>query len=439
MTNESPEYRHAESAPEPQPAAGIRSSSWKYVLTVLITMLLTATLTISIGAIVLFGMQDKEPAESVLSLTFEDDEATRTALDKLKTVYAKVNADFYKEMTDAELLEAMTKGLADELGNRYTMYLTAEQYSQINEDMSGNYVGIGAFVALNKDGLVEITEVIAGGPAEEAGILPGDLFFEVDGTDVTAMNDTTSVVALVRGDAGTSVDIVMYRPSASKNVSFSVVRRAITTASVNSKMLTATIGYVQVKQFSAGVAENFINAVDALQAEGATDIIFDMRNNSGGYANEVISMLDYLLPEAVIASIKGRKDGKAYTTSWDSDAKMGVPANMRYAILINSMTASAAELFSGCLRDHDKALLIGEQTYGKGSGTQTFEMADGSAINLTTFLYYLPDGESIEEVGLAPDQAVTLPDEAAGKAISQLTLEQDTQLSAALKYLENLD
>ncbi len=427
---------------ENSPQSAIRPHFWKYVLTVLVTVLLTFSLTVGFGVMAWLSF-DTETSQTTdgdsLSLSFTNDEATKKALDKLKTVYGYVNNEFYKDLSDAELLEAMTRGLVNELGNRYTMYLTAEQNAQIAESMSGNYVGIGAIVGLNQDGLVEITEVIEGSPAESAGILVGDLFIEVNGKDVTGLKDTSAVAALVRGEAGTTVEIVMYRPSLSKNIKMTAARQKITSANISSKMLSANLGYVQIREFSQGVADNFIAAMEGLQAQGASHIVFDLRNNSGGLADEVIKMLDYLLPEATIAEIKGRDKGQEFSEKWTSKASSNVPDEMRYAILINGMSASASELFSGCLRDNDKAYLIGEQSFGKGSGTITFELQDGSAINLTNFLYYLPDGESIEEIGLKPDQEVSLPDEAIGQSIGRLPLELDTQLSAAIDYLEKLN
>jgi carboxyl-terminal processing protease len=332
----------------------------------------------------------------------------------------------------------MTSGLVDSLGNPYTMYLTAEKNKAIAEAMSGNYSGIGAFVGLNKDGLVEITEIIPDSPAEAVGILAGDLFVEVNGTDVSSYADITAVAVLVRGPEGTPVDLVLYRPSEKKNVSFTVTRRKITTSNISEKMLSDTVGYIMIRDFSQNVSDNFIAAMKRLQAAGARHIVFDLRNNTGGLASEVISMLDYLLPEAVIATLKGRRDGDAYSETWDSAKSVGVPDSMRYAIILNGISASASELFAGCLRDHDKARLFGEQSFGKGSGTITIDLDDGSAINLTNFLYYLPDGESIEGVGLKPDETVSLPDEAAGISISRLPPELDTQLQAAAAYLATL-
>jgi carboxyl-terminal processing protease len=414
------------------------SQAWKYVLTAVVTMLVTFALTAGAGLMVLGIMNTGSDGlfnQDRLSLSFAQDEATAQALAKLQEVYQQVKQNYYLEQSDAELLEAMTRGMVNELGNRYTMYLTAEQNQQISESMSGNYSGIGAFVGLNKDGLVEITEIIEDSPAEAAGLMVGDLFVAVDGQDVTGFNDITAVAVLVRGVEGTSVELVLYRPALGENVAVTTVRRKITTASVSHKMLDDTIGYIHVRDFSQNVAKNFIAALKDLQDKGAIHLVIDLRNNTGGLATEVIAMLDYLLPAVTLATLAGRNNGRIFEESWRSDKAMGVPETMRYAILINGISASASELFAGCLRDLGKAVLVGEQSFGKGSGTITIDLDDGSAINLTNFLYYLPGGDSIEEVGLVPDLAVTLPEEARGQSLNRLPLELDTQLGAAIKAL----
>lgn len=447
--NEQPVQPVQPMQPELMPASGARSRTriWKYILTASISVILTVVLTSGVWLIVLAGMNilpgQAEPTGSSdggrLSMSFGYDADTRKALEKLQNVFQIIDKNYVDDLTDAQMLEAMTSGLVDELGNPYTMYLTAEQNAQIEESMSGNYSGIGAFVNLNKEGLVEVTEIIENSPAEEAGVQIGDLFVSVNGTDVSDYKDITSVAVLVRGEEGTTVDLELYRPSIAGNVMITATRRKITSASVSHRMLNETIGYVQIREFSQGVAKNFIAAINDLQGQGARHIVFDLRNNTGGMASEVIEMLDFLLPKGVIASIEGREEGKPFKSEWGSDKSMGVDESMRYAILINSFTASASELFSGCLRDYDKAYLIGEQTFGKGSGTITYTLADGSAINVTNFLYYLPGGESIEGIGLAPHLEVVLPEEVQGLSINRMTLEQDTQLKAAIDYLTGLN
>ena len=435
--------------PVSQPTVGSnrrRGQVWKYILAVSISVVLTVVLTSGIWLLVLTGMKmmpwQKEPVETNdnnrLSMSFNFDANTEKALDKLQSVFEIIDGEYFEDLTDAEMLEAMTRGLVNELGNPYTMYLTAKENAQIEESMSGNYSGIGAFVSLNKEGLVEVTEIIEDSPAEAAGLQIGDLFVAVDGTDVSGYKDITSVAVLVRGEEGTSVELELYRPSAGKNIQITATRRKITSASVSHRMLDETIGYVQIREFSQGVSKNFIVAIEDLKAQGAVHLVFDLRNNTGGIASEVIDMLDYLLPKGVIASIEGREGGEPFKSEWGSDKFMGVDESMKYAVLVNNFSASASELFSGCLRDYDKAYLIGEQTFGKGSGTITYTLEDGSAVNVTNFLYYLPDGESIEGEGLAPHLEVVLPDEAQWISINQMTLEQDTQLKAAIDYLTGL-
>lgn len=448
--NELKEMNETEYTPYPQSSAPAgppsgpkqKNQSWKYILTALVSVLLTFALTVGAGLFVLQKIQtgsDIFQRSDRLSFSFAQDPDTEKALGKLKTVYDAVSDHYYRDVSDAELIEAMTRGLVNELDSPYTMYLTAEQYQQIEESLSGNYSGIGAFVGLNRDGLVEITEVIENSPAEEAGIQIGDIFVAVDGVDVTGFKDITAVAALVKGEEGTVVELTFYRPSINENITVRATRRKITTASVSYRKLTDTIGYIQIKDFSQNVSKNFINAVEALKAQGVQHLVIDLRNNTGGMASEVVDMLDYLLPETTIATLKGREKGKPFENAWRSDEEMGVPETMRYAILVNGITASASELFAGCLRDHGKAVLVGEQTFGKGSGTITLTLDDGSAINITNFLYYLPSGVSIEGVGLAPDKEVFLPEEARGISLNRLTLEKDTQLSTAIQILEQMD
>lgn len=429
----------------PTPASPRRGRSvWSYVLTAGITMLVTFALTVGIGLAALSVLnpgflKPAEGGQDRLSFSFAPDPATETALSKLQAVFDALDKSYYQELSDAELIDAMARGLVNEMDSPYTMYLTAEQNRQIEESMSGDYSGIGAFVGLNKDGLVEITEIIENSPAEEAGIRVGDLFMAVDGQDVSSYNDITAVAALVRGAEGTPVELTFFRPSLDDHVTVTATRRRITSASVAHRQLTDKIGYIQVREFSQNVAKNFIAAIEDLESQGVEHLVIDLRNNTGGMASEVIDMLDYLLPRATIATLQGRDNGKPFQASWDSDKMMGVPATMRYAILVNGITASASELFAGCLRDYGLAMLVGEQTYGKGSGTISFALADGSAINVTNFLYYLPSGESIEGTGLVPDQDVVLPEDARGISLNRLTIEQDTQLFAALAALEKLD
>lgn len=424
----------------PPPRRG--RSVWGYVLTAVIT----ATLTLSLAAgaaIALFsyatsrGLVDFEAGgrRDTLSLVNPDDPANKTALDKLRRIYALVDNDFVEDLTDAELIDAMARGLVGELDNPYTFYLSAEQNRQIAESFSGNYSGIGAVVAINRDGQAEVTELTPESPAIQAGVRLGDIFMEVNGEDVSNVSDVTELAALVRGPQGTQVAIKFYRPSTREVIDLSIERRPITSTTVTARMLETGIGYIQIREFSNGVSEKFLSAVSQLRQAGARHLVVDLRNNGGGLATEVLDMLDHLLPDVEMTRFVGRRNGQPFTEVKQSDARSSVPAELRYAILINDNTASASELMAGSLRDHDRARLIGEKSFGKGSGTITVPLEDGSAINLTNFLYYLPDGENIEGKGLTPDEAVALPADAQGQPLALLDPAKDTQLQAGIAWL----
>jgi len=440
--SEEPLYQHRDNHSQEIPAASGHAPSriWSTVLTVLITAFVTFSLTIGLGAAVLsaVGLTGLTGTLDLIPGLNTSDPETSAAVRKLREVFRLVDEDFVNDLSDAEMVEAMARGLISELDNPYTYYLSSEQNKQIAESMSGNYSGIGAVVSMNKDGLVEIVELTPGSPALEAGVRIGDIFLKVDGQDVSDIKDTNSLAVLVRGQEGSSVEIVFYRPSTREEVKLQIMRKRIVSTSVASRMLEPGIGYVQIREFSNGVSDQFKTAVERLKSEGASHLVIDLRNNGGGLATEVLDMLDYLLPEVEMTRFVGRKDGRAFTDIKTSDKEVGIPASMRFAILTNGMTASASELMAGCLHDHDLAWLVGEQSFGKGSGTVTFGLEDGSAVNLTNFLYYLPDGESIEGKGLTPDEPVSLPEALKGQSLALIDPAMDTQLQAGIDHLRRL-
>jgi len=375
-------------------------------------------------------------AQNANVLVFDTTAGTKTAISKLKIMIQEIKDNYLEQLTDAQILEAMTAGFPSGLGNPYTYYMSAENYTSNQEAMSGKYVGVGCTVTLTKDVGVEVVEVIQGSPAEKAGLLRGDVFISVDGEAIQSTADSSAVAAKVKGLEGTTVVLEVFRPSTRQTLKFSIVRMTIQNHNVRYKMLDASTGYLMVKTFAEGVPADFIAAMDDLQKQGAKNVVFDLRNNSGGNAQVMIEMLDYLLTsDTLLATIKGREAGKAFEINWTTTGGVKVPDTMRYAILTNEFTASASEFFSGCLRDHGKAVLIGKNTYGKGSVTKLYELPDGSAVNITMFKYYLPNGESIEGVGLKPDIEIDVASADQALSIEALTLEQDKPLQKAIEVL----
>ncbi len=367
-----------------------------------------------------------------------DDPDALAAAAKLAAALEALDENYYEELSDADLLNALAIGLASGVDNPYTYYLSQDELESMNEEMSGSYAGIGATVTLNRGGYIEILEVVPDGPADRAGVQAGDIPIKVDGENVEELQDVSALAARVKGPEGTDVAISFYRPSEQRQLDLVITRAIIHTEAVSHRMLTRQIGYLRITQFldARVLVPQFTKAVDLLLEQGAKRIVFDLRNNPGGDAAAVIGALDYLLPEGEIARIRGRADGRPDEEVWRSDAQMAVPKEMHYAILLNENSASASELFAGCLRDWEKAVLIGNQTFGKGSGTRYFMLPDGSALNVTVFRYFLPGGNSVEGDGLVPDYVVSLSEEASYKPLVQLTKDEDTQLAAAIDYLE---
>ncbi len=370
-----------------------------------------------------------------LSITFADQEGIKDALEKFVTAYNYLRDNYYEEFTDSEMIDKMIEGLAGQMGSPYTFYLTPEYYESIEDTMRGEYVGIGAIVMRDQSDRYIVNDLIPGGPAERDGLHVGDIIRQVDGIDASTFEDVAQLAAVVRGEEGTVVTLVVFRSSTNEELTIELTREHITNVSVRSRMLEGEIGYVQISEFSGNVAKNFENAVSDLLGQGAKSFIFDLRNNGGGYAHECIDMLDVLLPPVEVASLKGREDGEEYTEVWKTKKFTALPEDMKFVVLINENSASASELFTGVLRDYGRAVIVGKKSFGKGVGTVTIQLPDKSAIQVTNFAYYLPNGESVEGVGLEPDYVVEIPKKAAGKPISSMTREEDTQLSKAIELL----
>lgn len=426
---------------------------WKILFAVILTAAITFALTA--GAAYMIYLRQQNPvasnrynaplsgaklstsASSEIGLQFSDDPETVAALEKLVDVYEILKDNYYEELTEAELLNRMAEGLTNSMGSEFTYYMTKEANEQVAESMSGEYSGIGAIVTEEDGAIFRITDLIEGAPAIEAGLLIGDIIEKANGVAASDFENVTHLASVIRGEEGSDIVLGIYRASENKQFDVTLQRKKITTANIRSRMLTDDIGYVQVTEFSHNVSVNFIDAVDELIDEGAKRLVFDLRNNGGGLADETVAMVDYLTDDQVVASIKGRRDGQEFSHEWRSDAKVGVPSDMSYVILLNRNSASGSELFSGALHDYGKATLVGEQTFGKGVGTLTYMLQDGSAIQVTNFEYFLPNGESIQSVGLTPDIEVALPEDVAGLPITMLEPEQDTQLQKAIEILED--
>ena len=330
---------------------------------------------------------------------------------------------------DRKILEdAAADAMVSATGDRWSYYMSAEEYESYLDHVDNSYVGIGITIQLEEGQGYRILEVTANGPAAQAGIAVDDLLFEVEGQDVRDM-DVTAVRDLVKGKPGTQVALRVLRKGEPR--SFSVERRKVETPVAVGEMLENQVGLVTIENFDSRCARESIAAIEALLAEGAQGLIFDVRNNPGGYADELVTLLDYLLPEGNLFRTV-RFDGKEHTDTSDS-AALEIPM----AVLVNANSYSAAEFFAAALKEYEAAIVIGEQTVGKGYFQTTYPLSDGSAVALSIGKYYTPKGISLSEAGgLTPDLLLELDAEThAALYNNTLPRDQDPHIQAALEAL----
>lgn len=305
----------------------------------------------------------------------------------------------------------------------YTTYYTPEEFASVMESSSGKYSGIGAYVSQNMStGIITIVKPFEGAPAAEAGILKDDILYAVEGEEVTG-EDLNMVVARLKGEEGTAVNVTIYRASEDQYIDFEVIRAVVNVPTVSYKMLDDQIGYIQISEFEQVTAEQFAAAVDDLEAQGMKSLIFDLRDNGGGLLDSVCDILDTVLPKELLVYTEDKDGNRKEEWAMDDD-RINVPM----AVLVNGNTASASEIFTGALKDYDEAEIIGTTTFGKGIVQSIIPMADGSAIKLTSAKYYTPSGVCIHGTGIEPDQVVEYDRET----------EEDNQLQAAVDYLNSV-
>ena len=335
---------------------------------------------------------------------------------------------FVEEVDTVQLEDAAADAMVKATGDRWSYYIPASEYEAYQQQAENAYVGVGITIqAVEEDQGFLILEVVPGGPAEEAGLQVKDLLIRVEDTDIRGMT-ATEVRELVKGEEGTSVSLTIFRQGVNETVS--VRRRKVETPVATSVMLEGKVGLVTVENFDERCAEESIAAIENLLEQGAEKLIFDVRHNPGGFADELVELLDYLLPEGDLFRTV-RYDGQEHVDRSNADC-LEIPM----AVLVNASSYSAAEFFAAALREYEAALVIGEKTVGKGYFQTTYKLADGSAVALSIGKYFTPQGISLAEEGLTPDVEVPVEEEtAAGIYYGTLTPEEDPQIQAAITAL----
>ena len=355
----------------------------------------------------------------------EEDSPVQAKAAKVQEIIETYFIDDYDEDT---LADGAASGMVDATGDEWSYYLSADEVAAYEESMANAYVGVGITITEDAEaGGMRVEEVVSGGPAEEAGIRAGDLLLAVEGEDVLTLGiDGTR--NLVRGEEGTRVKMHFSRNGSEYDVS--VERRSIETPVVTGELLDENIGYIKIDNFDERSAAETIAFVKDLIGQGAEALLFDVRFNPGGYADELVKVLDYLLPEGdLFRSVD-------YAGCEEVDTSDASCVELPMAVLVNEDSYSAAEFFAAALQEYEWATIVGSQTYGKGNFQTAFYLSDGSMVNLSIGKYYTPGGKSLSETGVTPDVVVDLDDEQyALLYYNALEQADDPQFQAAIDTL----
>jgi len=338
-----------------------------------------------------------------IAKTEQDNEAGTLPLDELRIfseVFAKVKNDYVEIIDDRELIENAIRGMLEGL-DPHSAYLDKEHYEDLQEGTSGEFGGLGIEVGM-EDGFVKVISPIDGTPAERAGIKAGDLIIRLDKKSVKGMS-LNDAVKLMRGKPGSDIIITVVREGEDQPKEITITRDIITVKSVRGKTLEPGYGYIRISNFQTHTAEDLRKALEKLKEEnnnGLSGLILDLRNNPGGILNAAVGVSDLFLDNGLIVYTEGRiKDSKLTFTAKPTDMLKDAPI----IVLVNGGSASASEIVAGALQDHDRAIIMGERTFGKGSVQTILPMNDEAALKLTTARYYTPSGRSIQASGIEPD------------------------------------
>jgi len=384
-------------------------------------------LTVSFGSSLLAERQALRDA-------YRSEPVASEYLEQLVEVMERVRREYVDQIDDQQLIESAIRGMVQELDS-HSRYLDNRQYEDIRIATTGNYSGVGLDVSL-EDGRVTVVSPLDDAPAARAGIMPGDVVVSVDDMPVDEAN-VEDTVNRMRGEPGTEVTLDVLRDGRGDPVRFALTRAEIHVKTVRSAYLGDGYGYIRVTSFSDSTAAELNDAASVLRNDAEANLrglVLDLRNNPGGVLNAAIDVADLFLDEGLIVRGTGRiRQARFEQYAHAGDQLEQVPLT----VLVNNGSASASEIVAGAIKDHDRARLVGERTYGKGSVQTVVPLTEGSAIKLTTSRYLTPSGRSINGTGIEPDVLVRNhdPRRQYRGADSQVSVNEDRQLQEALRLI----
>lgn len=348
---------------------------------------------------------------------------------KFQDILEQLNKHYYEDIDVDALYTAALKGFVDGLGDPYSVYYTAEEYTRFTEGIDGTYEGIGAYISYGdtKDVLL-VARPMDGSPADQAGLKPLDQFIEVDGVQVAGMT-SDELISRIKGPKGTTVKITVNRDG--ELITVDVTREKIIVPTVAHRMLADDVGYIAIAGFDRVTYEQFLEAYNDLESQNQNGLIIDLRYNPGGLTNIVSAIADVLLPEDLTIYYTENKAGEQVFSKTEDKSEFDKPL----VILVNEGSASASEILAGAVKDHDRGEVVGTTTFGKGLVQTSMFLEDGSALKVTISKYFTPDGHFIQGTGIEPDVLSEVPEVEDTESLPE---DWDPQLDDALDVIKRL-
>lgn len=382
-------------------------------------------ITFQVTFIAVTNIYRKEIAE------MNEDNKTEDWENKLDYITELTEGYFLRDIPLEELNDLLPKAYIDALDDKYTYYMTKEEFEAFTSNSNADLQGIGVNVIYNNEyEAIEVVGVMSGSPALESGVRAGDLIYIVEDQKVAEVGYNTAVDVML-GKAGTVAKFSVMRIDGEnvEYIDFAITRGFIVEETVTYRLHGENVGIIRIEEFDKGTPKQFKEAIDELLKMGADRFVFDVRYNPGGILDSITEILDMLLPEGPIIRTANRFGKESVISSDENEF------NYPMAVVVNGSTASAAELFTSALKDYNKAIIVGETTYGKGTMQSVFGLSDGSAVCMTTDRYYPPFSDSYDGIGVVPNIEISLEEEYANVSLYKLPYENDIQLRTAVEAI----
>lgn len=392
-------------------------SKRKAIVWALIIIILTTIVNLTIGNFV----------TSSLGFGYAIPRGTYKQYEKFLSLKNYLLNNYYKELDEDNLIEGAIKGMFSSIGDPYTLYMDAKEYSDLVTRTQGIYGGIGVIVTPGEDGYVTVVSPIEDTPGERAGLIPGDRIISVNGEAIFG-DKLDYAVDLMKGEPGTEVKLSILRDGGKEMFDVSIIREEIRLKTVRSEVMEKNIGYIRISMFDEQTAKDFKEHLQLLKKKNVKGIILDLRNNPGGLLDECIEIADEILGEQIIVYTEDRNKNKKVERSDKRQLELPI------VVLVNKGSASASEILAGAIKDGEKGKIIGTTTFGKGLVQQVKPLTDGTGFKFTISEYFTPNGTNIHGTGVEPDIVVELPE----GLDDELEIEsyEDTQLKKAIEVLK---